>query len=237
MRRARLALWLPLAGLTAGCFTTDAPLMLVTANPFGTPLPTPPLAKASFAPAPVEAAARVDTLGRKILAANPQLGVRPLFRTIGAPQPEIFHVGTSAIDLTEGLVNQCLTEAQLAAVLCHELGKMIAEREELAGPEVRAPERLPPIEVRIGNDNAGSFGPPDQTHLAELARFERERRQRALQAALPPPNPQTLARIYLTKAGYSEGALEAVAPLLQAAAENNSFAKQLLQPPGQKGSR
>jgi hypothetical protein len=236
MGRARWALVWPFLGLATGCLTSEAPTTLVAANPFGAPPPSPPATRASFAPAPLEPAARVDSLGRKLLAANPQLGVRPLFRTIGAPQPEIFHVGTSEIDLTVGLVNQCATEGQLAAVLCHQLGKMIAERETLAGPQARDPERPPPMEVRVGNDNAGSFGPADQTHLAELAKFDRERRRSANQPS-PPPNPQTLARTYLTKAGYTAGELDAAAPALQAAAENHTFAKQLFQPSAAQGTR
>ena len=33
-----------------------------------------------------------DYVGRKVVAANPQLGMRPLFATIQSPTPEIFHV-------------------------------------------------------------------------------------------------------------------------------------------------
>lgn len=215
--------------LAAGCVSQESQTPLVSSNPFGNPPPVVPRTAASYAPAPTELAARVDLLGRKLLAANPQAGVQPIFRTIGAPQAEIFHNGTIEIDITSGLVQQCTTEGQLAAVLCHELGKMVSEREVVAGPAVRRPERRPPIDVPVGNDNAGSFGPPDETRLAELAKFDRERR--VTQAApLLPPDPDKLARIYLGRAQFAETELDQAAPLLRAAAGNAAFEKQMTSP-------
>lgn len=212
----------------AGCLPRVADTPLVPSDPFGSPPPR--TTQSALLPASLEAAARVDGLGRKILAANPQTGIQPLFRTIGAPQPEIFHQGTSEIDITEGLVKQCATDTQLAAVLASELGKMVAERELLAGPQTRAPEREPPMEVRVGSDNAGSFGPADQLHRAELAKYDKERRQRAANAASP-LDAQALARAYLVKAGYTAADLDAALPLLRSAMENHTFAKQILSAP------
>jgi predicted Zn-dependent protease len=213
--------------LAAGCLPLDAgTTAVVQSNPFNNAPPAPPPLQANYAPASLEAAARVDTLGRQILAANPQIGLKPMFQTIGAPEPALFHVGTSAVFVTEGLVKRCASDGRLAAVLCHELGRTVAAREALAGPHTRTPERPPPLAVRVGNDNAGSFGPADQVHRAELARYDQERR-RALSEVPPPPDPRLLARSYLTKAGYDAAELEAVARLLQAAAANTTFAKQL----------
>jgi len=177
----------------------------------------------------------VDAVGRQVLTANPQLGMRPLFRTIGAPQAEVFHRGTTEIDVTEGLVKQCGTDGQLAAVLCTELGKMVAEREALAGARARTPEREPPMDVRIGNDYAGPAGSPDQTHLAELGKYDRERR-RAVAPPPPPPDPQSLANTYLTKAGFPATDLDAVAPLLKLAAEHSTFEKQMTNAPPPAGN-
>jgi hypothetical protein len=225
----RLVAFLPVFCVAAmGCLTREPNTTLVPSNPFGT---SPPQStQNALVPASLEAAARVDSLGRKILAANPQIGIQPLFRTIGAPQPEIFHRGTSEIDITEALANQCMTEAQLAAVLSSELGKMVSERELLAGPQARAPEAEPPMEVRIGSDNAGSFGPADQLHRAELAKFDKERRQRAASASAR-LDAQTLARGYMLKAGYTAADFDSAAPLLRSAAENHTFAKQILSSP------
>lgn len=210
----------------AGCLFEESSTPLVPSDPFH---PTPTAAvgwvRTPFAPASTEAAARVEAAGRKILTANQQIGVRPLFRTIGSPQPEIFHVQTDEVNVTEGLVNGCKSEGELAAALCQELGKMVSERETLAGPKARNPEREPPPELRVGNDYVGGMGSPDQTRLAELSRFEKDHRRAG--TPLPPPDPRILARSYLAKAGYPETSLEAVAPLLQAAAANLTFEKQM----------
>src|SRR5437879_3739195 len=112
----------------AGCFSFDEPrqdAFFRHAEPMTT-LPT-------LSPASTEAASRVDKIGRGILAANPQIGAKPLFRTIGAPRPEVFHRGTDDVYVTEGLVRLCETDGQLAAVLCAELAKMVAEREAEIG--------------------------------------------------------------------------------------------------------
>jgi hypothetical protein len=212
-----------------GCLPREANTTLVPSNPFGN-VPPPQITQTSLAPASLQAAARVDSLGRKILTANPQTGIQPLFRTIGASQPEIFHQGTTEVDITEGLVNQCANDGQLAALLALELGKMISERETLAGRQAGVPEREPPMEVRIGSDNGGAFGPADQLHRAELAKYDKERRQRAA-GGTASPDPQALARAYLQKAGYSAADLDAAASLVRAAGENTMFAKQLLNQP------
>src|SRR5205807_9621454 len=102
--------------VATGCLPREANTTLVPSNPFGG-MPPPRIAHTPLAPASLQAAGRVDSLGRKIVAANPQTGIPPLFRTIGAMQPEIFHQGTSEVDITEGLVNQCSGDGQLAAVL------------------------------------------------------------------------------------------------------------------------
>lgn len=209
----------------AGCLTEQSSTPLVPGNPFGNaPIIQPPK-QISCSPASEEAAKRVGFVGQKLLLANPQLGVRPLFRTIGSPDAEVFHIGTSQVCITEGLVKQCTTEGQLAAVLSVELGKMVAEREALAGPQARAPERDPPITLRVGNDSGGPYGAPDLTHLAELGKYEQQRRRPS--ALPPPPDPQALARTCLLKAGYHAADLDAAVPLLQAAAANNRLEKQL----------
>lgn len=212
-----------------GCLCQDSQTALAPANPFAQ-APAASATQVAYAPASEGIAARVDTVGRQVIEANKQIGVRPVFRTIGAPQPEIFHQGIVEIDITEGLAKQCVTDAQLAAVLCHELGKMVAERELLAGPQARKPEARPPMEVRVGNDNAGLFGPADQTHLAELARYDRDR-QRA-PAPPPPPDPRNLARSYLIKAGYAPTDLDTALPVIEAASQNTTFVRQL-KPPAQ----
>lgn len=221
-----MPLWLPLLG----CLSEEEQSTLVSPNPFVGEMPVagPARARTSFTEPSIETAARVDSLGRKILAANPQIGLRPLFRVIGAPQPEVFHQGQGSLVVTDGLVKQCQTEGELAAVLCHELGKMVSEREALAGPGALTPGKLPPIQVPVGVDSRGSFGSPDGTQLAELAKYSRTPRGTPRAGSSPlPPDPRKLAGCYLTKAGFTANDLEAATPLLQAAEKNSAWEKQL----------
>lgn len=225
MRRAIAPILLPIVVMASACVSEeDSKMLRVPDSPFGVPPAAPPPVRAAYAPATTQVAARVDTVGRNILAANPQVGIRPMFLTIGAPQPEVFHRGTSELGITEGLVKQCITDAQLAAVLCNELGKMVSEREALAGPETRIE---PPQEVRVGNDYGGSYGSSDLTHLAEQAKF---RAPGAHRAAPVLPDPKALARDYLTKAGYTAADLDQAEPILKTATSNSALEKQLTSP-------
>jgi hypothetical protein len=217
--------------LVAGCVGPEQHTATVASNPFGHIAAPPPVTQASYAPPPVEIAARVDTIGQRVLKANPQIGqvgVHPRFQTIGSPQPELFHRGALELDVTEGLVRQCANDSQLAALLAHELSKMVAEREEQAGPRFRLPDKSPPVELRIGND-AGSFGGADQTYRAEQGFYEKEYQRRA-ELAQKASDPQVLARLYMTNSGFAATDLDAIAPLLRTAADNQTFAKQLLTP-------
>jgi hypothetical protein len=224
MARSNWILLLPLLAVV-GCFTEESSTLLVPQNPFSSGSIAPARMLTSYSPASLQIATRVETVSRKLLEANRETGLRPQFRTIGAPQPEIFHVGTREVNISEGLVNQCKTEGELAAVLARELGKMLSEREVQAGLRGRGTERPPPEEVRIGND-AISGHSPDLTHLAELGKYGKDR-QSVKSPPPAPPDPQGLARNLLTKAGYSDKDLDDVAPVLQGAAVNSVLEKQL----------
>jgi hypothetical protein len=175
-------------------------------------------------PGSTETCARVDTLGRRLLAANPQLGAQPLFTTIGVTDPEVFHRGVESVYITEGLVRQCTTDGQLAGLLALELAQAVADRELAAPPEVRRPDRQPPIVVDRGSGLGGTT--PDQTGLAELARYDADRKRRS--NPLPRPDARQLARKYLVNAGFREEDLDAAAPLREAAQAHNTYEKQLL---------
>lgn len=190
---------------------------------FRTPVPVGGLPPVT--PAGTEAAARVDIVGRRVLAANPHIGAKPLFRTVGATHSEVFHRGTSDVFVTEGLVKQCQTDGQLAAVLALELGKLVAEREAKTPAATRSPDRPPPLDVRLGADDR-SAGSPDQTHLAELAGYD-EQLKAARRSATTPLNPNVLALNYLDRAGYLPEELAAVEPLLKSAAANTGLEKQI----------
>jgi len=222
--------WLPLVLAAPGCFGGEKNA-LVSPSPFGPTTPaTPAPAFAAHAPATEEAGRRVAVLGQKIVNANRQTGLRPAFTTVGAPQPEVFHRDTAQVVITEGLVRQCRTEEQLAAVLCLELGKMVSEREALAPANVRVPDGGPPPEVPVGTDARGTFGPADGTRYLELAHADRDRRRAA--QPQPAPDPAVLARAYLKRAGYPEASLREVGPLLRQAEEHATLEKQMTAPAG-----
>jgi hypothetical protein len=212
-----------------GCVSDQGKLPLVTPSPFGQPADVKLAAQVSHSPASQEAALRVSLVGQKVLVANKQTGLKPVFHTVGAPTPEVFHHGPGELYVTEGLTKLCKTDAQLAAVLALEMGKMVSEREAVAGPSARRPALLPPPEARVGSDFGGTFGPPDGTRLAELSKFERQG-GRPDAPLPPPPDPALLARSFLEKAGYRAGDLDEAAPVLKAARANVALEKQLASP-------
>src|SRR5579871_1781906 len=140
MARSGWMLVLPVIAVAGCLFNDGAPV--VPADPFSprTPGAPPRTQAATFAPASTEVAARVETIGRKVLDANKQTSLRLQFHTIGSPQPEVFHLQARDVFVTEGLVSQCKTDGELAAVLCQEMGKMVAERELRADPRSRNPD-------------------------------------------------------------------------------------------------
>ena len=80
-------------------------------------------------------------------------------------------------------------------------------------------------DVQISGDSGS-----DLTRLAELGKYcEADRRRRIAPPPLP-PDPQSLARDYLTKAGYHPAELEGVVPLLRSASGHSKFEKQMTAP-------
>jgi hypothetical protein len=215
--------------LVSGCLGPDSQTSMVAPSQFPSGEAPATRARASFAQPSTAVAARVDTIGRNILAANAQSGIRPLFRTIGVTQLEVFHSGTSEVDITEGLVKQCASDGQVAAILCQELGKMVAEREASADTKIKVPQAEPPMDVRVGHDGDSAYGAADQTRLAELAKFEQSRRRQAA-LAVSPPDPVYLGRLYLARAGFNDADYTAVVPLLQTVSTGGKLEQQLTGP-------
>jgi len=219
--------WIVLSVAFAGCLPMqlfeEPKTATVSSNPFGLQAESRS-AKIAYQPADEAMATRVDGIARKLLADNPQVGLRStLFATIGnAPQPEIFHTGPHMVYVTDGLVRRCSNDAELAAALALELGKIVSEREAGASPDMRSPDRLPPMAVPVGS--TGQFNNPDLVHEFELAKFEKERPR--IRRPLPRPDPQQLARGYLEKAGYQPSDLDTALPLLRAAQNNITLERQ-----------
>jgi hypothetical protein len=215
----------------SGCVSDDQKLTTVSSpSPFGDP-GRKQSTQALHAPStPSEKdAVRVVTLGRKIVEDNPQIGRQVAFTPIGAPEPEIFHRlnhDCAEVVLTEGLVRQCKTDGELAAVLCQELGKIASEQVALLRTTRNAQDRPPMMDPHVGNDIGGTFGQANGMDQIILARAEANRRQ-PRQPLPPPPAPDKLARLYLQNAGYSAANLDTVAPLLRSAEQNNTWEQQM----------
>jgi hypothetical protein len=235
MTRCAWLMALSLAAASGGCETlglpdwlnpNPGPLGTVPDRPF-TPSPTGPAPTIVHAPATEAATRRVNDVGQKLLAANAELPVRPVFLGVGSADPQIFHRDTTAIYVSDGLVSKCTTEAQLAAVVASELGKMVSTREALLTLKSRRGERDRPAGLAIGTESGGTFGPADGTRLAELGQFEKDTGHGpAGGPPAPPPDPDLLARTFLKKAGYAVTDLDAVAPLLREAAQHGDIEKQ-----------
>ncbi|MGL4553836.1 MAG: hypothetical protein ACRC33_21980 [Gemmataceae bacterium] len=192
---------------------------------------TPPAAQRSDSmsgnPGTEASAKRTLAVAQRIYDANTQLGVRPTIMTVGRPEREIFHDGHGGLRgcrlfLTEGLITACRTDAELAAVLCVELGRIAAERAASAGGE--DDDGRATIDERVGNDSGGSFGAPDGTRLMEAARRERQAKDGKLA-----PDPTKCAAEYLRRADYPAQALLEVGPLLRQAEESEAV-RELVQP-------
>jgi hypothetical protein len=211
--------------LLCGCTNlpmSETPSTQVSGNLFGVQAPPAAPTRTNFAPASQEVAWRVDRVGRDIIAANPQLGLKIAFATVGTPVPEIFHRDDKMVVITEGLIKQCKNDAELAAVLCHELGRMVADRESLVPADVRNPDRLPPINSSFGG--ATALPGPDLTAVAELGKFEKDHPK--THRPLPRPDENKIACTALTKAGFKVEDLQAVQPLLRAAERNCALENQ-----------
>jgi len=242
MRRAWMLLGL--VGLSGCLPLTEERTTLVGGNPFNQPAKLAPVTQVNYSPASKEAALRVDQAGQKLIQGNPQLGFHPLFATIGSPRLELFHTAAPieapkpgektlpplmgsrpVIYITEGLVKRCPSEIELTAVLSYEIGRIQSEREEKVNPDIRSPERMPPIRVPIGNMGDSSGFSSDMTAAAELAKFERRFPKRP--QPLPPPDPRKVATTVLERAGFPPTALEVIEPLLQEADHQAALERQI----------
>jgi len=162
-------------------------------------------------------AEKVDDLGRKIIARNSFTGLDPFFNTIGVPENVLFHNGPDKLYVSEGLVIACRNEAEMAAVLCSELGKMIAEqrqaralgREKDPQPVVRvAPNGLQSGEVASQPSTIPSVGPAGQD-------------------AATTHDPVALAKDLLQGAGFDPSELDRIAPLLKSTPRGEALRKQM----------
>ena len=174
-------------------------------------------------PAQLAVAERVEQLGQKIIAQNTFTGIDPLFMAMGVKESVLFHNGTEQLFISQGLVEKCRSDAELAAVLCSELGRMVAEKRTAKA---------------VGRDvdpiaDAGYGGGPlfpggtayDAGQQANLAFHEKK-----LPRGVTRPDPAdaaSTARELLSGAGYNPSELDRVEPLLKQSDRGELLRKQM----------
>jgi hypothetical protein len=221
IRTAGLAALLGLSCGAMGCTTDGAWSVRKAMGWEEVKTPEPP----KLPPATLQSAERVHLLGRKIIADN-ELGDMDslVFYTAGIPEPVLFHRGSEMIVISEGLVNQCPTQAELAAVLCSELGLMVAEKKAQKRAMAER-DSYPEAGLANGIPVGGSGGTPvDPYRQAELAYRERQPK------TIPQANPNDAARQgrdLLRKAGFDADELDRVRPLLKLSDRNAKLRKQM----------
>jgi hypothetical protein len=165
-------------------------------------------------PASTLAATRVNTVGSAVVAkVKDDLGAKPVFFTMGVHEVEISHSKSGMVILSEGLVERCPTDTELAAAICHELGKMAAEQAPRSGDRE-------PVTPRLSRDVVGGTYEPDMTRMAEEAKFDRRAPRAETRARDPRPEPRTLAENFLIKAGYTADDYARMNALLREAEDN-----------------
>jgi hypothetical protein len=213
MRTLRRGLLACLAFGLAGCVGDGS-----EGNPWK--LKNPFTAEAQLDPkdAPVantKAATRADAIASAVIAANrSELPDGLVLMTVGFKEPMLFHQA-SAVWVSEGLVERCVTDAELAAAISHELGKIAAARPKKAS---RNEEDLPPT-VPGPPDVVGAGHTADMTAAAEMALASR-RTARGKGAREPKPDPRTIAQNLFTKAGYQAEDFKRVDSLVREAEDN-----------------
>ena len=173
-------------------------------------------------PANTEVALRVDRLGRDLLAATP-LGLPEIdFHTIGSAELEICHRDSQVLFITEGLVKECKTDGELAAVLATEIGRMTAEYRRDARRQI-----FEPIPNNAGGPKLDGNTDFDPSRDIYNARMDRERNKPLDRKKWPTLDAEVITREILHNAGHEVRLLEEVAPLLKRAARNTGLSKQL----------
>ncbi|MGL4421952.1 MAG: hypothetical protein ACRCZF_14895 [Gemmataceae bacterium] len=176
------------------------------------------------------AAARVDQIGRTIMAANPFTGGDITFQTVGADESAIFHRDAYGLFITDTLVNQCKSDEDLAAILCSELGVMIAERRN--ANRMGLADSFPDVPGGAASSELGGI-PADQVRLAELAMAESKMvKPRAGSDKPAVTNPEIIAKELFHTAGYEPNNYSRVEPLLKQTTRDSDTVRQLTKPSG-----
>ena len=207
----RHCVWLaPL--LLAGCAALESDLEAL--KPPTPPRPAEPTA------ANQALAAKVDQIGRELVEQNPFLGVGPTFALVGRPAPEIYHPDLNGVFVSDGLAARC-DDAQLAAVLAMELGKMSAEAKR-----AKALTRTEPMR-QVPTGGGAGLRESDPMQLATQTLVNRQREESGGKAGTgPAADPKAAAVTILQNAGRDVAALDAAASLYSEASRERGTSVQ-----------
>ncbi len=170
----------------------------------------------------IEVSERVETLGQKIIGLNTFTGLEPMFWVAGVPESVLFHRGPNELIISEGLVAKCKTDAELAAVLCSELGQMVAEKRAVRRVGADR-DTIPDAALPGGSTLAGGM-PVDASRAAEVA--YQDRRPKAA-PTIAPADSAKIARDLLKGAGFDPADLDRVEPLLKQSDRGAALRKQM----------
>ncbi len=171
-----------------------------------------------------EVAARVDNMSQTLIARNTFAGFDPGLKVavIGVKESVLFHVGDFLVVISEGLVEKCDSDGQLAALLCTELGQMAAEQR---AAKARRGDKEPMPPLNPGGDALQPGGSPtDAGRQAELAYHEKKYPKST--ARPEPVDPVAVARDLLKGANFSPAELDCVEPLLKLSPRSDQLRKQ-----------
>lgn len=199
---------------------TDAPPPNVVRTPPPKDVPAASLAVAE----------RVENLGRTLIAQNTFTGIDPAFMTIGIKEAVLFHRGTEQLFISEGLVERCGSDAELAAVLCSELGQMVTEKRTA---KALGRDTDPMRDAAFGTAGAPFPGGTafDAGRTAELAYHEQKHPRGQRPVAASSAEAANTARELLKGAGYSPAELDRVEPLLKQSERGEKIRKQMTTAP------
>lgn len=201
------------------CGCQDSRFFRTAKSYINKPISVPNMKEPSLA-----AAARVDQIGRQILSANIFCGVDTSFQIIGNEEPLLFHRGQESVFISDALVNRCSTDEELAAVLCHELAQMIAEKRNAA----RMGYSEPMVNISTGNNGEAGGITGDQFRLAELAAIEKRTPKKVVDRVLAEStDPRKIGIDLLKTTGIDEKHYAAGEKLLRGLNKNRDVIKQL----------
>jgi predicted Zn-dependent protease len=165
-------------------------------------------------PASVQVAGRVDELAHRIVEQNTFTGIEPVVTVIGVPEAVLFHRGPSQLFISEGLVQKCKTDPELAAVLCSEMGQMMSQKR--AG-------------IRVGRDRDGNPGPAPPEDASGVVEAERalQLRRAKERLAKDQSDANQLARQLLKGAGFDPAELDRVDKMVKQSDRGEAIKKQM----------